>query len=127
MKNLTVILIVLLFSAFVLAQEKPETEKKDMHKHIEHMKSDSTMHGMHHDMDMKSDSTMSESIVREGEIDLNTIDENGDGKVFQDMMDWNVISDEAGTCPLCGMTLKEVTLEKAKENLVKFGFKVKEK
>lgn len=74
----------------------------------------------HDKMDMKKD-----NIVREGEIDLVTIDKNKDDKVFQDMMDWNVISDEAGECPLCGMKLKEVTLEKAKENLVKHGFKIK--
>lgn len=64
-------------------------------------------------------------IVREGVIDLKAIDENKDGKVFQDQMDWNVISDNPGKCPLCGMTLKEVTLEKAKENLINNGFEVK--
>jgi Cu(I)/Ag(I) efflux system membrane fusion protein/cobalt-zinc-cadmium efflux system membrane fusion protein len=64
-------------------------------------------------------------IVREGVIDLKAIDENNDGKVFQDQMDWNVISDNPGKCPLCGMTLKEVTLEKAKENLINNGFDVK--
>ena len=41
-------------------------------------------------------------------------------------MDWNVISDAPGKCPLCGMTLKEVSLDKAKENLLKHDFKVKE-
>ncbi len=62
------------------------------------------------------------SIVHEGIIDLNIIDKNGDGKVFQDMMDWNVISDKAGRCPLCGMYLKEVTIEEAKKNLKENGF-----
>ncbi len=66
-----------------------------------------------------------ESIVREGKIDLKKIDKNKDGKVFQDPMHWNVISDEAGKCPLCKMTLKEVSLKDAKENLKKNGFKVK--
>ena len=66
------------------------------------------------------------TIVRVGVIDLQAIDENQDGMVFQDPMDWNVISDEAGKCPLCKMELKEVTLEEAKENLVKHGFKVVE-
>ncbi len=54
------------------------------------------------------------------------IDENKDGMVYQDPMDWNVISDEPGKCPLCGMTLKEVSLEKAKDNLIKNNYKVKE-
>ena len=65
------------------------------------------------------------SIVREGTIDLKSIDKNKDGKVFQDMMDWNVISDIPGKCPLCKMTLKEVSLKEAKDNLLKHGFKVK--
>lgn len=66
------------------------------------------------------------SIVRKGVIDLKAIDKNNDGKVFQDQMDWNVISDEPGKCPLCKMTLQEVTLKQADENLTKNGFKVKE-
>jgi len=56
---------------------------------------------------------------------LIVIDKNRNGKVYQDMVDWNVILDEAGECPLCGMDLKERTLEKVKENLIKNGFKVK--
>jgi membrane fusion protein, copper/silver efflux system len=65
------------------------------------------------------------SIVREGEIDLTAIDTNKDGKVYQDQMDWNVISDSEGRCPLCGMKLKEVTIEEAKEKLIENGFQVK--
>lgn len=136
------------FSVFTLAQEKTEAEKKECSKgcctehkshgtmemsymdsdstHNHHqMKFDSKMHGMHHEM--KSDSTKASSIVREGEIDLAAIDINKDGKVYQDQMCWNVISDKPGECPQCGMILKEVTLDKAKENLLKHDFKVKEK
>jgi len=69
--------------------------------------------------------TKSVSNIREGKIDLKKIDKNKDRKVFQDKMHWNVISDEAGKCPLCKMTLKEVTLQEAKNNLKKNGFKVK--
>ena len=65
------------------------------------------------------------SIIREGIIDLTDIDANGDGKVFQDMMDWNVISDEAGRCPICNMILQEVTIEEAKKNLKINGFEYK--
>ncbi len=64
-------------------------------------------------------------IIRKGIIDLNSIDKNKDGKLFQDLMDWNVISDDPGECPLCGMTLKELPIEKVRENLIKHGFKVK--
>jgi len=65
------------------------------------------------------------SIVHEGVIDVEAIDKNGDGIVFQDPMDWNVISDKDGRCPLCGMFLKEVTIEEAKENLNNNGFEYK--
>ncbi|HKI78824.1 MAG TPA: heavy metal-binding domain-containing protein, partial [Ignavibacteriaceae bacterium] len=110
------------------------------HKMMDHKK----MHNMDmmkdssmHKMKMKNHSTMmdstnnkmtdeNDSIVREGVIDLEAIDKNNDGKVFQDMMDYNVISDKAGKCPLCGMTLKEVSLDKAKNFLIKNGYKVKE-
>ena len=89
-------------------------------------------------MDMKEkDNTMKDSetkteehqagseLVRKEPIDVAAIDKNKDGKVYQDMMDWNVISDKPGKCPLCGMTLKEVTIKEAKDNLVKYGYKVK--
>lgn len=82
-------------------------------------------HGDHSKTEMKKDTSKVENIVREGTIDLKAIDKNKDGKVFQDQMDWNVISDKTGKCPLCKMTLKEVTLKKAKKNLIKNGFKVK--
>jgi hypothetical protein len=90
------------------------------------------MQGMHMKNDsantMKIDTVknIDDSIVKKGVIDLKAIDVNKDGKVYQDMMDYNVISDKPGTCPLCGMTLKEVTIKKAKEILLKSGFKVKE-
>lgn len=113
---LSFLMIVFLFSAgLIFAQDS--TQHKHSHKHDMEMKKDTS------DTGMKQDS----SIVREGVIDLKAIDMNKDGKVFQDQMDWNVISDEPGKCPLCGMKLKEVSLEKAKENLIKNDFKVKEK
>lgn len=59
-----------------------------------------------------------------GIIDVKSIDDNKDGKVFEDIMDWNVISDKPGTCPICGMTLKEFTIEQAEKNLKEHGFKV---
>jgi Cu(I)/Ag(I) efflux system membrane fusion protein len=67
----------------------------------------------------------SSPLIRKGIIDLKKIDENKDGKVYEDIMDWNVISDKPGECPICGMTLKEFTLDQAKNNLIEHGFKVK--
>ncbi|MBS3945016.1 MAG: hypothetical protein KGZ42_05920 [Melioribacter sp.] len=103
---LAVLSVIIISSSITFAQE---------HNHTDHSK-----------MEMKKDSTKVDDIVRKGVIDLQSIDKNKDGKVFQDPMDWNVISDKAGKCPLCKMTLKEVTIKKAKENLVKNGFKVKQ-
>lgn len=102
---LTVLSLIVISSSANVAQE---------HNHKDHSK-----------MEMKKDTTKVDDIVRKGVIDLQSIDKNKDGKVFQDPMDWNVISDKAGKCPLCKMTLKEVTIKKAKENLKKNGFKVK--
>jgi len=65
------------------------------------------------------------NIVREGTIDVSEIDMNKDGFVYQDPMDWNVISDKPGKCPLCGMKLVKVKNEVAKKNLIDHNFKVK--
>ena len=64
-------------------------------------------------------------LIRTGVIDLKAIDKNKDGKVYQDLMDWNVLSDEPGDCPICNMVLQQVSLETASKNLIKNGFKVK--
>ncbi len=107
--------LILLFTFFQLNAHEEHDEKK--HKHVDHNK----MMGSDHKEMMKDN----KSIVREGTIDLASIDENGDGKVYQDQMCWNVVSDDSGECPQCGMKLKEVSLEKAKANLEENGFEVK--
>jgi hypothetical protein len=126
-----------LLGVFAIAQENPVKDKKEKKEcaanccsnhgskvsmTMAHMDSDSTLNEHHQ---MKSEEADEFSIVRQGEIDLAAIDVNRDGKVYQDQMCWNVISDEPGECPQCGMILKEVTLEKAKENLLKNDYKVK--
>jgi len=74
--------------------------------------------------DMKKENH-STPVEYKGVIDVKSIDDNKDGKVFQDVMDWNVISDKPGTCPLCGMTLKEFSIKEAEYNLKANGYKVK--
>jgi hypothetical protein len=64
----------------------------------------------------------SASLVREGIIDVESIDMNNDGKLFECPMDWNVLSDEDGRCPVCNMYLKEFTIDEVKTNLEKYGF-----
>ena len=74
----------------------------------------------------EKDTTKTESeLIRKGIIDVEAIDKNKDGKLFQDVMDWNVLSDRPGICPLCGMTLKEFTINEIKDNLTKNGYKFK--
>lgn len=69
----------------------------------------------------------SSSIVHEGVIDVEAVDKNKDGKLWECPMDWNVISDAPGKCPLCGMTLKEFSINEVKNNLAKHGFEYKNK
>jgi transcription initiation factor IIE alpha subunit len=40
-------------------------------------------------------------------------------------MDWNVIADEEGKCPKCGMLLEKVTVDEAVKNLKDNGYSVK--
>lgn len=65
------------------------------------------------------------SIVRKGIINVEAIDKNKDGKLYEDIMDWNVISDKPGNCPICGMKLREMTVAQVKHNLKTHGFKYK--
>jgi Cu(I)/Ag(I) efflux system membrane fusion protein/cobalt-zinc-cadmium efflux system membrane fusion protein len=67
----------------------------------------------------------SSSIVHEGVIDVESIDINKDGKLWECPMDWNVLLDELGRCPLCNMKLKEYTIEDVKVNLEKHGYEYK--
>lgn len=96
-----------------------ENKKDIMEKH------DEKMQNMKMDHKNMYNSKMENSIVRNGVIDVKSLDKNNDGKVFQDTMDWNVVSDKAGKCPVCGMTLKEVSIEQAVKNLNTNGFKTK--
>jgi uncharacterized lipoprotein YajG len=57
------------------------------------------------------------SIIRSNTVEVATLDLNKDGKVFQCPMHFEVISDKAGTCPLCKMDLEEVTVAQATKNL----------
>jgi Cu(I)/Ag(I) efflux system membrane fusion protein len=61
-------------------------------------------------------------IVHKGVIDVEVIDKNRDGKLWECPMDWNVISDESGRCPLCHMKLKEYSIDDVKANLDKYGY-----
>jgi hypothetical protein len=101
-----------------------------MHDHMEgdmgeHMESDmgDNMEGAE-SMGMNEGMTGDESWVRSEPVDVKSVDGDGDGYVYQDQMDWNVIADQEGKCPKCGMTLKKVTVEEAEQNLKDHDFEV---
>ncbi len=73
----------------------------------------------------EQDHDHSSSIVHQGIVDVESIDKNKDGKLWECPMDWNVISDESGRCPLCNMKLKEYSIDEIKANLDKYGYKFK--
>ncbi len=106
----------LLLNSNAIFSQDAQKEKTTMSSH--------DMQGMKN-MKNQTLAVLDSTVVRKGVIDLTAIDKNKDGKVYQDQMDWNVISDKPGKCPLCKMTLKEVTLKEAKKNLVENNFKVK--
>ncbi|GEM_PF-1550454 len=62
---------------------------------------------------------------RTAPVNVKAIDKDGDGFVYQDQMDWNVIADEEGRCPKCGMHLEKVSIADAEKNLKDHGFEVK--
>lgn len=67
----------------------------------------------------------SEDWIRTQPVDVKAVDLNQDGYVYQDPMDWNVIADEEGKCPKCGMFLVKVTVDEAIKNLKNNGYTVK--
>ena len=97
-----------------MKEEKPVTknELKKMEEDKSQMK-----------IDAEHDHTS--SIVHKGVIDVKLIDKNKDSKLWECPMDWNVISDGSGRCPVCNMKLKEYTIDEVKANLDKYGFEYK--
>ncbi|OGU10895.1 MAG: hypothetical protein A2X61_16780 [Ignavibacteria bacterium GWB2_35_12] len=78
-----------------------------------------------HDHSQPNEEIKKSDLIREGIVDLVALDENKDGKVFQDQMHWNVISDKTDSCPICFMKLTEVKLSDARTNLINNGYYVK--
>ncbi|MCF8259302.1 MAG: hypothetical protein K9J12_00875 [Melioribacteraceae bacterium] len=111
------ILTILLITA---CGEKQEEMNHENHDEMNSEMNESHDHS-HEATELKSDM----SIVREGVIDVEALDSNEDGKLFECPMDWNVIDDKAGNCPVCGMKLKEYSAADLKDNLDKFGYEYK--
>jgi Cu(I)/Ag(I) efflux system membrane fusion protein len=60
------------------------------------------------------------SIIHKRDVKVSTLDKNKDGFLYQCPMDWEVISDEEGSCPLCYMDLEKYSVEEAQKNLVEY-------
>ena len=86
----------------------------------EEMQGEEAMGSMQMGDSLKSD----EAWIREEPVDVKALDTDQDGFVYQDQMCWNVIADEEGKCPKCGMILQKVSIEDAVRNLTDNGFKV---
>ena len=67
-----------------------------------------------------TEETIDSTLLRDKDADVVAIDKNKDNKVFQCMMDHNVISDEPGVCIKCRMKLSEITVSAAQDNLNRF-------
>jgi Cu(I)/Ag(I) efflux system membrane fusion protein/cobalt-zinc-cadmium efflux system membrane fusion protein len=91
----------------------------------EEEKTEMNMEAHDHSSSQPEADELKAQIVHDGVIDVEAIDKNKDGKLFECPMDWNVISDEDGRCPLCNMFLKEYTIEGIKANLDKYGYEYK--
>lgn len=107
--------IIVLSLGFFVACSGSNSEMKT------HMHGEGTMDSMQKNDSMKS----SEAWIRSEPVDVSAVDVNQDGFVYQDPMDWNVIADEEGTCPKCGMFLEKVTIDDAVKHLKDNGYTLK--
>ncbi len=100
--------------------DMPEMKEEEDHSGHDHENVESDFKGSVNEYDIES------PLIRLGVIDVASIDENGDGKLFECPMDWNIIGDETGRCPACEMKLKEYSIDEVKSNLEKNGYRFKE-
>ncbi|MBZ0177963.1 MAG: efflux RND transporter periplasmic adaptor subunit [Melioribacteraceae bacterium] len=94
-------------------ESKPSDHNSEMNTKDEHNHSNQNEYGI------------DSPLIRTGEIDVKSIDKNGDGKLFECPMDWNIIADEYQRCPACEMKMKEYTIEEVKKNLDEYGYEHK--
>jgi hypothetical protein len=88
----------------------------DNHMDEDHMEG-TQMNEQMEDHEMTSRSDLDSSVIRDKNVDVASLDKNNDGNVYQCPMDYEVISDEFGNCPLCNMKLKEYSVREAEKNL----------
>lgn len=68
----------------------------------------------------KGRNILGKEVIRPMDVKVASLDKNNDGKVYQCPMDWEVIADEPGNCPICKMKLVEYTIKDAQKNLEEY-------
>jgi hypothetical protein len=115
MKHILInLIIVLLLISFISCSNKKNEESSNQYE----MKKEMNMHEHQHE-------NTNSNLIRQGVIDLASIDENKDDSLYECPMDWNVLSDHDGDCPNCGMMLKEFSITEVQNNLTKYGYEYK--
>lgn len=126
---LTSFIIIMLSVSFIFVgcsnkKEEPKSLQNDqiyMNPNDDTLKADTTSRKS---QDTVVPKTKKNSIIREGIIDVKSVDSNKDGSVYECQMDYNVISDNPGNCPVCKMELEKRTIAEVEENLAKNDYQV---
>jgi len=84
------------------------------HQHSD-VKEDHSIHSFKEKNEMQEN-----DIIHERDVKVSTLDKNKDGFVYQCPMDWEVISEVPGSCPVCKMDLEKFTIEEAQKNLIEY-------
>lgn len=118
--------VVVTSAQFLIDSESSlKSAMKNLKKSKEILKDDINTNGVQKSKTSENEYGITSPLIRTGEINLNEIDDNSDGKLFECLMDWNIIADEYHLCPLCEMRMKEYTLDEVKRNLKENGYLVK--
>ena len=70
--------------------------------------------------DHSAHSKNANDIIHKRDVKVAALDKNNDGFVYQCPMDWEVISDEPGICPICKMDLEKFSVQEAQKNLIEY-------
>jgi len=70
--------------------------------------------------DHSAHSKNANDIIHKKDVKVAALDKNNDGFVYQCPMDWEVISDEPGICPICKMDLEKFSVQEAQKNLIEY-------
>ncbi len=104
---------------------KNNAQDKDSTKSMKNMKIENKKSDDKKQMELKGNKKQESEVLKHNIINVEAVDKNHDGQIYQCPMDFDVLSDKPGIDPKCGMKLEKVTIAMAKANLIEHGFKVK--